>query len=276
VVRRTPAGHAKRFSLRRGWRTHNGYPEGIAITTSTFRRARTRAEKQQRRDVILSAARELGLRHGVRNVTLGDVASEVGMAKSSVLRYFETREEVYLQITADGWRDWTEAARARLARAAPGAGEVADALTQTLVEMPLFCDLLAHTTANLEHNVSPRAARALKVTAWAAIGKLSTSIVARVPGLGEVAAADIVVVTSMLAGSVWQRANPPIAVAAAYRHNPDLSASSLEFAPSMRELLRTLIEWAVSTGRGDEHLLAYVPPTISARAVHHLKMRSRI
>ncbi len=95
-----------------------GILRGIAIPTSTFRRARTGAEKQQRRDVILSAARELGLRNGVRNVTLGDVASEVGLAKSSVLRYFETREEVYLQITADGWRDWTEAARARLARAA--------------------------------------------------------------------------------------------------------------------------------------------------------------
>lgn len=260
-----------------------GILRGIAIPTSTFRRARTGAEKQQRRDVILSAARELGLRNGVRNVTLGDVASEVGLAKSSVLRYFETREEVYLQITADGWRDWTEAARARLARAAPGAGEVADALTQTLVERPLFCDLLAHTSANLEHNVSPRAARALKVAAWAAIGKLSTSIVARIPGLGEVAAADIVVVTSMLAGSVWQRANPPIAVAAAYQHNPDLSghnpdlsASSLEFGPSMRELLRTLIEGAVSTGRGHEHLLAYVAPTTSARAVRHLKMRSPI
>jgi AcrR family transcriptional regulator len=247
---------------------------GIAIAANTFQRARTRAEKQQRREVILSAARDLGLRRGVRNVTLGDVASEVGLAKSSVLRYFETREEIYLQITADGWRDWTEAVQASLAGATPGAAEVANALTQTLAERPLFCDLLAHVQANLEHNVSPRAARALKVAAWAAIRELATSVVACLPQLGEVAAADIVVATSMLAGSIWQRANPPIAVATAYRHDPDLSGTRLDFTPSMQRLLRVLIEGAATTELGNEHLFAYVPPTTFGPAAEGRSMPS--
>jgi AcrR family transcriptional regulator len=224
--------------------------------------------------VILSAARDLGLRRGVRNVTLGDVASEVGLAKSSVLRYFETREEIYLQITADGWRDWAEAVQSSLARATPGAAEVANALTQTLAERPLFCDLLAHVQANLEHNVSPRAARALKVAAWAAIRELAASVVACLPQLGEVAAADIVVATSMLAGSIWQRANPPIAVAAAYRHDPDLSGTRLDFTPSMQRLLRVLIEGAAAAEFGNEHLFAYVAPTIFGPAAEDLSMPS--
>ena len=235
------------------------YPRGIATTANTFQRARTGLEKQQRREVILAAARELGLRRGVRDVTLGDVASEVGLAKSSVLRYFETREEIYLQITADGWRDWTEAAQAKLARDTPGAAAVVNALTETLADRPLFCDLLAHVQANLEHNVSERAACSLKVAAWAAIGELATSIVACVPALDGVAAGDIVVVTSMLAGSVWQRANPPSAVAAAYRTDPDLRGTRLDFARTMRQLVRMLIEGAATAEHGHEEILAYVP-----------------
>ena len=98
-------------------------------------------------------------------MTLGDVAREVGLAKSNVLRYFETREEIYGQLTAEGWRDRAEAVHTRLDGASAGPAEVAHALTQTLSERPLFCDLLAHTPANLEHNVSPRTFRALKLNA---------------------------------------------------------------------------------------------------------------
>jgi AcrR family transcriptional regulator len=224
--------------------------------------------------VILSAARELGLRRGVRNVTLGDVASEVGLAKSSVLRYFETREEIYLQITADGWREWTAAAQARLSPGTPGADAVAKVFTETLAERPLFCDLLAHVQANLEHNISPQAARALKVAAWAAIEELATSVVGCVPALVQVVAADVVVVTSMLAGSIWQRANPPIAVAAAYRHDPDLSGTCLDFVPSMQSLLRAVIQGAAAD-HSDEQLLAYVRPGISRRAAAHVITLSR-
>ena len=248
------------------------YPRGIATTANTFQRARTRLEKQQRREVILAAARELA-RRGVRNVSSGDIASEVGLAKSSVLRYFETREEIYLQITADGWRDWIQAAQAKLARETPGAAEVVNALTETLADRPLFCDLLAHVQANLEHNVSQRAAASLKVAAWAAIGELATSIVACVPALDEVAAGDIVAVTSMLAGSVWRRANPPSAVAAAYRNDPDFRGTRLAFAPTMRQLVRMLVEGAATADHGHEEILAYVPHR-PGRAATDLRVRS--
>jgi AcrR family transcriptional regulator len=196
-------------------------------------------------------------------VTLGDVASEVGLAKSSLLRYFESREEIYLQITADCWHDWSHAARARLSQTGCGADRVADVLTQTLSERPLFCDLLAHTQANLEHNVSPDAVRALRTGAWAAIEELSTAILVCLPALDGAAAADIVLLTSMIAGAVWQRANPPAALAASYQHDPHLRSTCLDFDPSMRAVLRTLIEGAISAER--KRVLTYLPPTGSPR-----------
>ena len=45
------------------------------------------------------------------------------MHKSAMLRYFETREEIFLRLTADGWREWSTALRAGLEDArGPDAG----------------------------------------------------------------------------------------------------------------------------------------------------------
>jgi AcrR family transcriptional regulator len=72
---------------------------------SEFARARRPEQKQQRREAILEAARRLAVEHGVNHVSLGGVAAEVGLAKSNVVRYFGTREEIYLELAAEGWRE---------------------------------------------------------------------------------------------------------------------------------------------------------------------------
>ena len=67
-------------------------------STEVFQRARSPEQKAQRRAAILDAAARLGAANGVRKVSLGDIAKSVGLTKSNVLRYFETREEVYLRL----------------------------------------------------------------------------------------------------------------------------------------------------------------------------------
>src|SRR5260221_2838772 len=83
-----------------------------------FQRARRPEHKHQRRVAILDAARQLALARGVQAVTLGDIAAHVGMAKSNVLRYFETREEVYLQLTLEAFAEWNSVV-AQLLAASP-------------------------------------------------------------------------------------------------------------------------------------------------------------
>ena len=90
-------------------------------TAEAFQRARRPEQKQQRQDAILGAARELALRDGVRNVSLADIAARIGIHKSALLRYFETREQIFLELTAAAWRDWAQALHAGLDAAAPGA-----------------------------------------------------------------------------------------------------------------------------------------------------------
>jgi AcrR family transcriptional regulator len=91
-------------------------------STGTYQRARRPEQKLERRDAILGAARELALRDGVRAVTLADIAARVGIHKSALLRYFETREQIFLELTAEAWREWVTALHAGLDQAAPDAG----------------------------------------------------------------------------------------------------------------------------------------------------------
>jgi AcrR family transcriptional regulator len=47
-------------------------------------------------------------------VSLADIAARVGIHKSALLRYFETREQIFLELTAAAWRDWAQALHAGL------------------------------------------------------------------------------------------------------------------------------------------------------------------
>src|SRR5580658_7711760 len=134
------------------------------MTVPEFQRARSAAAKQLREAAILAAARRLGAERGIRQITLTEIAEAVGMHKSALLRYFETREEIFLRLTADGWREWSAALRAELEglEAAAPAGEtavanVAAAFACTLATRGMFCDLLAQAPLNLERNVSVEA-----------------------------------------------------------------------------------------------------------------------
>src|ERR1700688_1590795 len=78
-------------------------------TSETFQRARRPEQKQQRQEAILSAARELALRDGVRAVSLAGIAAMARIDKSALLRYFETREQIFLELTAREWGPWVRA-----------------------------------------------------------------------------------------------------------------------------------------------------------------------
>src|SRR5579859_7463461 len=105
-----------------------------------FRRARSAAAKQRRESAILDAARTLGDERGIRQITLADIGEAVGLHKSAMLRYFETREEIFLRLTADGWREWCAALREGLeALAAPTPAAVAGVFAGTLAARGLFC-----------------------------------------------------------------------------------------------------------------------------------------
>ena len=205
------------------------------MTRSAFLRARRPEHKQQRREAILAAARDLARASGVRTVSLGAVAEAVGLAKSNIQRYFGTREEIYLELLTEEWRQWAQAVSTRLPDTHGTAGAIA-ALAETMVDRPLFCDLLSHASTTLEHNVSVPAARTFKHTLHDLLTAMGAEV-ARATELTEREGAELVATASALAGTLYRAANPSPVVAQVYAEDPDLAASHPTLLPT---LVRTL------------------------------------
>lgn len=204
--------------------------------SAPFQRARSAEAKAVRERAILDAARTLAAERSIRAITLTDIAEKVGMHKSALLRYFETREEIFLRLTADGWAEWTTVLCDRLADASRPA-EVADAFATTLAARGLLCDLFAQTPMNLERNVSVEAVRAYKLTSGEHLGLISAAARRALPGLSEESARDLVAVAISVAGTFWQISTPPPEIAALYREDPRLGHALIEFEPRLRRIL---------------------------------------
>ncbi len=214
-------------------------------------RARRPEQKQQRREAILAAARELALRDGVRNVTLGGVAAAVGLAKSNVVRYFGTREEIYLVLVIEEWRDFADEVTGRL-RAAAGRAELVDAFVETLAARPLLCDLLGHSSTSLEHNVSIEAAREFKTTFVGLVAELGKVVAEVNPGMTEREGTELVGGVVAFAGTLYPSEHPPPTLAALYEQEPELAARCmLPFKPTMRRLINVLAAGIAATRESD-------------------------
>jgi AcrR family transcriptional regulator len=212
---------------------------------TAFQRARRPEQKQQRQDAILDAARRLALRDGVRAVTLTDIADEVGIHKSALLRYFETREQIFLELAAQEWRGWAAALHAGLDAVPPGgpgsADLVADVVAGSFARRPLLCDLIPHTALNLERHVSPEAVRRYKLTSLGAIRDVA-GIIQRVrPDLSEGECLEFISAMASLAGATWQIANPPPVLAELYAADPRLASACVDLLPRLRRTAEILL-----------------------------------
>ena len=212
------------------------------MTATGFQRARSAQAKQQRESAILAAARELGAARGIREVTLTDIAEAVGMHKSAMLRYFETREQIFLRLTALGWHEWSAALRQRLGELPPdpAAAEVATVFAATLVARPMFCDLLAQAPLNLERNVSLESVRAFKLATLEEVHAIGAEL-ARLRGLTEQQAVDVIATATSLAGALWQMATPGPEVLALYRSDPRLAHATVEVGPRLARVLTAVL-----------------------------------
>ena len=223
------------------------------LGAGTYQRARRPEQKLERRDAILGAARELALRDGVRAVSLADIAARVGIHKSALLRYFETREQIFLELTAEAWREWTTALHAGLDEAAPGSvgsssyALVADVFARSFDDRPLLCDLIAHTPLNLERNVSTEAVRRYKLTSLAAVDEAAAIAHRVLPELTMTECGEFVAALASLAGAVWQIANPVAALAELYASDPALSRACVDLTPRLRRTAEILLAGLIAS-----------------------------
>ena len=214
---------------------------------AVFQRARSEEQREARRQAILGAAAAMLAEMPVAEVTLNALSRRAGLAKSNVLRYFESREAVLLELLDSAWQDWLAQLDAELAGAvvagdpvASRADQLAAAVAASLAARPMLCDLISAQAAVLERNVSPQVAAQYKRASIAGISALGALLLRSVPELGEPDAFRLAGAAVMTTAALWPHTQPSAAMLAAYAADPALAAMRLDFTATLREVLEVL------------------------------------
>ena len=208
--------------------------------SSEFQRARSEQQRAIRREAILTTAARMLATTRVSELTLNELARQVGLAKSNVLRYFESREAVLLELYDREYRSWLDTLETALAGVA-NAEDVADAIADSVVQRPVFCDLCASAPGVLEHNVSGEVARDYKLAAIANAERLGELVLPRIGNLTREAGITFVGGMNLIIGGTWAATQPSPGMAAAYVAYPDLLAMQWDLRVAIRELTATIL-----------------------------------
>lgn len=212
-----------------------------------------------RRRAILDAAAAMLAEMPVAAVSLNELSRRVGLAKSNVLRYFDSREAVLLELLDDAWRAWLAALGTALETPAELVSDepvqergewVAGVVAGSLAARPVLCDLIGAQAAVLERNVSPAVAARFKRATIDNIGALGRLFAAAVPELGAAAGERAGGATVLVAGALWAHGQPSGAVLAAYAADPSLAVYRLDFEATLAELIAVLVAGLLARGSG--------------------------
>lgn len=210
-----------------------------------FQRARSEQQRNERRRQILATAAAMLTEMPVAKISLNELSRRVGLAKSNVLRYFESREDVLLELLDAEMQDWI-AELERSLEPAEGAqrqreDRLAANLAESLARRPVLCDLNSAHAAVLEHNVSTDVALRHKRETKRAIEEQARLIRRYLPELGAHDATRLVAMIALLAASAWPLCQPSEAMLAAYTADPALADLRVNFTDMLRQSLAVTI-----------------------------------
>lgn len=212
-----------------------------------FQRARNEEQREIRRQAVLDTTAAMLAEMPVAEISLNELSRRVRLAKSNVLRYFESREAVLLELLDRAWQQWTadlpvllESGIDQSAPAYRRGEQFATVVADSLAERRVLCDLLSSQAGVLEHNVSPEVAARYKRAAVANVVDIAALARRAIPELGELAV-QLTASLVMAIGAVWTHARPSKAMLAAYEADPSLTAFKLDFVPALQDMLATLI-----------------------------------
>ena len=206
----------------------------------TFQRARSDEQREIRRRAILDTAAAMLDEMPVAEVSLNELSRRVGLAKSNVLRYFESREAVLLELLDYFLGTWLEELAEELATgieadASPEvrADQMAEVLSRSLSERMVLCDLFGAQGGVLEHNVSVEVVKRHKRSSHAKLVTMVELVRRHLPELGD-GAQTFCMMSLISAGALAAYVPPPPSLLAAYADEPDLGVLHLDLRDALR------------------------------------------
>jgi len=212
-------------------------------------RARRPEQKQQRRRDLLDAAAGLFRDRGFDGVPLSEIAAAAGVSKAAVYRYFDSKEQIFLELLVEDYRSWA----ARLETAlAPLAGSndpdaVAAAMAATTAEHPRLAALSSIVAGVLEHNVTVDNIVGVKTAGAELSLRLTNALHAAIPKLSVEDLGEFLHLVIVLSNGLWPEANPSPVVREVISR-PEFQHMQVDFLPALERAVSVTLHGLLSTG----------------------------
>lgn len=199
----------------------------------------------------------------VAELSLNNLSRRVCLAKSNVLRYFDSREAVLLELLELHWAEWLRELGSvvpQIRGDAPTADRIdvlAALIADAAARREIFCDLLGAQATVLERNVSVPVAATFKRSALQHVRDLGAIAATALPELTDEDRFSFAAACMLSIGALWSHSRPSAAMLQAYDDEPSLAALRLDFTDIVRQLLAVLLSGFLA--RADR------PPTDSGK-----------
>ncbi|MFE9190070.1 TetR/AcrR family transcriptional regulator [Micromonospora sp. NPDC007208] len=206
----------------------------------TFQRARSEEQREVRRRAILETTSAMLDEMPVAEVTLNELSRRVGLAKTAVLRYFESREAALLDLLDDRTTTWLAELDQELAHgvdlnrpAMERAEQTADVLSRSLAAQTVLCDLFGAQGGVLEHNVSVEVVRRHKRAALGNLAVMAGLVRRHLPEIGD--NAELFCLHALIMGGALSAyTSPPPSLLAVYESEPALAVHHVDLRTALR------------------------------------------
>lgn len=198
--------------------------------------------KLQRRADFLSTARRLFLQQQ-RLPSVADIAADAGLAKGTVYRYFQSKEQIFLALLAQDFAELFTALDqliTQLPQPLPqAAAPFADGYLKLLQQSPTLLPLLALLSAVLEQNLPQPQLLAFKQQLAQALDALGAKLAAHFSSLSPVRASQLLLHSYALTLGLYQSTQLPAAVQTLLQQ-AELAQLQWDFSVELTAALRRL------------------------------------
>ncbi len=177
----------------------------------TFKRARSQEQINQRKTELLEAAEILLEEHGYDSVSLNMISKQAGITKASTYRYFESKEDIYLELLLKATAHWVTEIERDLAPLAEKSEikRIAEILVESSTGNPKYWNLMSVLQSILERNITLANLKVRKKQMEEYYLRITNALKTAIPQLSISKIQLLLQLFIYLIESGWHTANPP-------------------------------------------------------------------
>lgn len=176
----------------------------------TFKRARSQEQIEQRKTALLKAAEVLLEKQGYDNVSLNMISKRAGITKASTYRYFESKEDIYLELLLKATSVWVTEIERELAPLAEKSDikRIAEIFVDSSTRNPKYWNLMSVLQSILERNITLDNLKAKKKLMEEYFLRITNTLKAAIPQLSISKIQLFLQIYIYLIESSWHTAHP--------------------------------------------------------------------